>query len=137
MQSAEALFDQGKYADAEVEYRAIVGMKTRVLGPKRRETLKSRSNLATTLYAQGKYAEAELENYGVFDLQVPLLGPDDPDVTQTCYNLALCLKAEGKKPKLALDFARLASSHWILTLGFDHPDTQKAMKLAKELEQAQ
>jgi len=56
---AGVLYNQGDYAEAEVEYRAVLKLWEEELGGKHPSTLGCRYNLGVALNAQGKYAEAE------------------------------------------------------------------------------
>jgi hypothetical protein len=58
MHLGDALQAQGKFADAEKEYRAVLAIRARVLGPEHRETLDCRNKLANVLQAQGKKPDA-------------------------------------------------------------------------------
>ena len=52
----------GQFAEAEKEYRAVLAIRERLLGPEHPDTLTSRNNLACVLEAQGNHAEAEKED---------------------------------------------------------------------------
>ena len=53
------LWNQGRYAEAEQEYRQLLDLDRRVLGPDHPGTLTAMSNLALTIQAEGRLAEAE------------------------------------------------------------------------------
>ena len=76
------LADQGKYAQAETEYRAVIKLEEKVLVPSTL-TLATRGNLAGMLFEQGKYAEAEAEYRAVIKLEEKVLGPEHPDTLMT------------------------------------------------------
>ncbi|MGA7126164.1 MAG: tetratricopeptide repeat protein [Chthoniobacterales bacterium] len=56
---ADTLDSEGKYVEAETEYRTVVRLKGKVKGPENPDTLGSRSDLGNALLHQGKYADAE------------------------------------------------------------------------------
>ena len=79
---------EGKYAEAEAEYRAVLKLREKVLGPEHPDTLASRNNLAGALYGEGKYAEAEAEYRAVLKLREKVLGPEHPDTLLSRNDLA-------------------------------------------------
>ena len=56
---ADALRDDGRYADAEKVQLDVLATTNRVLGEEHPDTLMSAANLASTYSKQGKYTEAE------------------------------------------------------------------------------
>jgi tetratricopeptide (TPR) repeat protein len=130
---AVALQSQGKYAEAETEFRAVLKLEEKVLGPEHPSTLGSRNNLANVLAGQGKYAEAEAEYREVIKLREKVLGPEHPNTLSSCFNLALCLKAENKTDE-AKEFARRAAQGANKILGVNHPDVLKYAKVWQELQ---
>ena len=85
-------YDQGKYAEAEMEFRSALNIYQRVLGPEHPDTLKNRQQLATALASNGKFVEAEAEWQAVLSIRERLLAPNHPDVSECCYGLAVRLK---------------------------------------------
>ena len=60
---ADALREQGKYAEAEAQDRELIKIaEKKVLGPEHPDTLRSRNSLAAALDNEGKYAEAEAQD---------------------------------------------------------------------------
>ena len=93
---AAALFFQGKYDQAETEYRAVLQLREKILGPEHPDTLKTRNNLALALDYQAKYADAEPEYRELLRLKEKVLGPEDPSTLITRSGLADTLDSEGK-----------------------------------------
>ena len=56
---ANTLRDQGKYAEAEVQYKDVIQVEENVLGPEQRDTLNACYNYAYQLAQQGKRNEAK------------------------------------------------------------------------------
>ena len=130
---AYALWYQGKYAVAKVEYRDVINISTTVLGPEHPQTLWTRRGLANVLREQGQYAQAETEYREVVKVEDNGLGKEHPETLQTSYNLALCLMAENK-PDEAKEFAHRAANGAKINLGRNHPDTVKYEKFWQDLQ---
>jgi len=56
---ANTLRDQGKYAEAEAQYKQVIEAEEKVLGPEHRDTLNACYNLAYQLGQQGKRDQAK------------------------------------------------------------------------------
>ncbi|KAI3319063.1 kinase-like protein [Xylariaceae sp. AK1471] len=56
---ARSLLEKQNYSAAEVEYREVSKLETKLLGPRDKDTLNTMDNLAITLNGQKKYEEAE------------------------------------------------------------------------------
>jgi tetratricopeptide (TPR) repeat protein/tRNA A-37 threonylcarbamoyl transferase component Bud32 len=93
---ADLLFAQGKYGDAEKQYRSVIEIRSRALGPEHPETLASRNRLIYALNEEEKHAEAEAEARQVVKLREKILGFEHPDTLLSRYNLASALYHEGK-----------------------------------------
>ncbi|MEM9456171.1 MAG: serine/threonine-protein kinase [Myxococcota bacterium] len=93
---ANVLFVQGKYQDAEDEYRRALDLHGSAPEPNRLELATIRGGLANALDRQGKHALAEIEQREALQLHVQALGPDHPRVAITRSNLAIVLEAQGK-----------------------------------------
>ena len=93
---AYVLGEQGKYAEAETEFRTVIKLVEKVLGTEHPETLSVRSELAAMLGDQGKYAEAESEDRTVIKLQEKVLGPEHPQTLASRGTLAFALYGHGK-----------------------------------------
>ena len=63
---ANTLSHQGKYAEAETEYREVLKLDEKVLGAEHPETLLTWNGLGNVLDVEGRYAEAEKEDRAVF-----------------------------------------------------------------------
>jgi tetratricopeptide (TPR) repeat protein len=128
---ADAPEGQGKYTEAESEYRSVIKLWGKLLGPEHPDTLASRSGLSKTLMDRGKDAEADMRE--VIKLQEKVIGPDHPDTLKSCYDLASGLKRLGKFEE-AKEFARRAAEGARKVLGPDHPSKRKYEKLLQDLE---
>ena len=122
---ADALHDQGRYAEAESELRDIIAIQERVLGPEHPDTLSSRNNLANALSSQGKYAEAEAEHRAVLAIRERVLGPEHPDTLSSRNNLANALYAQGKYAE-AEEVHRAVLAIRERVLGPEHTGTLKS-----------
>ncbi len=85
---------QGKYAKAEVEYRAVLAARERVLGPEHPDTSRSHYDLALCLRKQSKLEEAKREATAAYAGWRKSLGDGD---SCTRDALGLLYKMEGWK----------------------------------------
>ncbi|MBC9007004.1 tetratricopeptide repeat protein, partial [Micromonospora aurantiaca (nom. illeg.)] len=76
---AVVMQEQGRYGEAETEYREVLAAQTRLLGADHPDTLIIRHSLAVVMQEQGRYGEAETEYREVLAAQTRLLGADHPD----------------------------------------------------------
>jgi tetratricopeptide (TPR) repeat protein len=93
MNLANTLLSQGKHAEAETTYRAVLALQQRVLGPEHPNTMDTFANLASALRSQGNYAEAETTYRAVLAIQQRVLGPEHPNTMKTAKNLVVCVRA--------------------------------------------
>jgi tetratricopeptide (TPR) repeat protein len=119
---ASALHAQGKDAEAEQEYRAVLKLQQRVLGPEHPDTLRSRNNLAIALDSQGKPAEAEQEHRVLLKTEELVLGVEHPDTLASRVNLASALRAQGKPAEAERDH-RVVQEAIQRVLGAEHPSS--------------
>ena len=83
-----ALFDQGKYAEAETQGRNLIMLQTKVLGPEHFRTLGTRMNLAIALDQRANMQTRKQEDGEVIKLEEKVLGPEHPDTLLSRMNLA-------------------------------------------------
>jgi hypothetical protein len=74
---------QGRAADAEAEYRQVLDIRQRVLGPEHPSTLETRHEIAGMMVEQGRAADAEAEYRQVLDIRQRVLGPEHPSTRLT------------------------------------------------------
>ena len=84
-QQAEALWTQGKYAQAQPLFEKALEIRRRLLTDDHPDTAASYNNLAMNLNAQGKYALAQPLFEKALEIRRRLLTDDHPD-TATSYN---------------------------------------------------
>lgn len=77
--STRLLADQGKYAAAEAEYRAVLKLQEKVLGPQHPDTLSTCFYLARCLHAEGSKGEAKELAKRAVDGARKVLGQEHPD----------------------------------------------------------
>ena len=127
-----ALARQGKYEEAENDFREVITTEQTALGPEHPATLGSRAGLSNVLTSQGKYAEAEAECRQLIPLQEKVFGPEHPSTLDTCYTLAYGLAQQGKLLDAKI-FARRAADAASKVLGANHPMAQKYAKFLQDL----
>ena len=129
------LRQQGKLAETEQEYRALLEDQIRQLGPEDTQTLNTRNNLACALHEQRNYAGAEQEHRAVLAARQRVFGLEHLDVAQSRSNLANTLRAQGKHAEAEQELhavLAIQENH----LGPENPDTLKTRnKLAGALAQ--
>ena len=92
---AVELQNQGKYADAERAYRAILAAR-RALPAADAALSSTLDRLAATIGAQGRYAEAAPLLQEALTLRLKLFGENDPLVAQTYNLVAINLENQGQ-----------------------------------------
>jgi len=107
MNLANALHNQGKYAEAEQMHRQVLEVEKRVLGKEHLHTLIGMTNLANTLNARGKAAEAEQMHRQVLEVQERVRGKEHPDTLLSMNNLASALRMQGKYAQAEQGFRRV------------------------------
>jgi ATP/maltotriose-dependent transcriptional regulator MalT len=76
---AELLDNEGKYAEAETEYRSVLTLREKVVGGEHPDTLATCFNLATCLRAEGNASDAKALAQRAVDGARKSLGPEHPD----------------------------------------------------------
>jgi tetratricopeptide (TPR) repeat protein len=92
---AKALEEQGKYTEAESEYRAVIQLREKVLGVEHPDTLQTCSNLAGCLRAEAKMQEAKAFAQRAAEGAQKVLGPEHPDTKKYEQLLRELLAKEG------------------------------------------
>ena len=90
------LSGQGKFEEAEQQYRAALVLWEAVFGPEDADTIRSRLRLAIYLRTQNKQAAAEQELRGLLDTQEHMNGVVPRQIFLTCLHLTETLRAQGK-----------------------------------------
>ncbi|MBP1781882.1 tetratricopeptide (TPR) repeat protein [Micromonospora sp. HB375] len=119
---ASALHSQGRYAEAEIEYREVLAIQTRVLGAEHPDTLRTRYGLANVLDSQGRYAEAEIEYCEVLVASSRVLGAEHPDTLRLRHGLANVLDSQGRYAEAEIEYREVLAA-FTRVLGAEHPDT--------------
>lgn len=117
---ATALFEQGKYAEAEPLLRQALAIRQKRLDHQHPEVAEGLNNLAAVLDREGKYAEAESLYRQALAIKQQRLRSGDPDLIGGINNLAVALDHQGKYVEAELFFRRALamSQKW---LGPEHP----------------
>jgi len=132
---ANLLFDQGQYHDAENVARAVVEVRSHVLGSEHPDTLRSRNRLAVTLWRQAKFMEAEADFRKLIKLEEKAIGPEHPNTLSSRHRLAAVLYREGKYAEAEAEDRQVLKLREKV-LGLEHPDILVARQcLALELDQ--
>lgn len=113
---------QGRYADAESEFRDIAAVQTRVLGPDDAQTLATRQELARVISNRGRYAESQIACQEVLEATQRVLGPQHPDTLTARYYLARVIGEQGQYKEAEAAFRDLLQAD-IQALGPEHPLT--------------
>jgi tetratricopeptide (TPR) repeat protein len=75
---ANTLRDQRKYVEAEAQYKQVIQLEEKVLGPEHRDTLNACYNLAYQLGQQGKIRQAKALAERAAKGAAKVLGVNDP-----------------------------------------------------------
>ena len=101
---AMALLNEGKYAEAEAEYRTEMDSCMRLGGPDSSHTLRARTDLAMVLSVRGKHADAERELRSVMGIRRRVLGAEDQDTLWSERMLAEALRSQGKNAEAEKEY---------------------------------
>ena len=91
-----ALYQQGRYSEAEPYAKEALRLSTEEFGPNDPTTVAILNNLAELYRAQGKYAEAEPLYQRSLAIKEKTLGPEHPDVATSLENYATLLRETGR-----------------------------------------
>lgn len=119
---ANTLSGQGKHAEAEREYRAVLGINERVLGAEHPNSLTSRNNFASALWSQGTVEEAEREYRTVLGIRERVQGPEHPHTLKSHWGVAIVLQGQGKHVEAETVYRRILPIMERVQ-GPEHPDT--------------
>ncbi len=117
---ASLLDAQGRYDEAEAEFRTVLTLVVGALGPDHLEVAGCRSSLAAALDRQGRYDEAEAEYRTALALRVAALSPDHPEVANLRNDLGVVLDNQGKHADAEAEY-RAALAVRQAALPPDHP----------------
>ena len=128
---ANAYRTQGKYEEAEVNYKHAVSILENSVGPKHPNLATVLNNLAVLYRKQGKYIEAESLYRRALIIVEKALGPGHRNVAMSLNNLAILYQKQGKFTE-AESIQKRALLILEKALGTDHPDVAKTLRnLAK------
>ena len=123
--------NQGRYAEAEGEFRKIWEIRRRqdVLGEDHPDTLTARHNLALQLGRRGNFAEAEDEFRAIWEIRrrPEVLGEEHPDTLRARANFAFQVGRLGRYAEAEDELRKV----WEIrrrpdVLGEEHPETLRA-----------
>jgi tetratricopeptide (TPR) repeat protein len=124
-EQAEALFAQGKYAQAQPLYEKSLEIYRRLLTDDHPQTASICNSLAVNLTNQGKYAQAQPLFEKALEIRRRLLSDDHPETARSYDNLAANLAAQGKYAQADPPYEKaMEIRHRLLT--DDHPDTARS-----------
>jgi Tetratricopeptide repeat len=124
---------QGLRAQAEALYRAVLEVRTRILGPDNLSTLATRHQLAHEIAARGDHATAEAEHRAVLEAETRILGPDGLGTLITRHCLAHEIAARGDHATAEAEHRAVLEAQ-IRILGPDAPRTLNTRRcLAQEI----
>jgi len=92
----EALYDQGKYAQAQPLFENALEIRRRLLTDDHPDTALSYNNLAVNLDFLGKYSQAQPLHEKGLEIRLRLLRDDHPDTASSYVNVAINLHGQGK-----------------------------------------
>jgi tetratricopeptide (TPR) repeat protein/CHAT domain-containing protein len=91
-----SLLRQGRYPEAEPQYRRAMDIDEKAYGPEQPDSVASLNNLALLLKMQGRYADAEPMYRSALAIREKTLGASHAETAISLNNLAELLKAEGR-----------------------------------------
>jgi len=112
---------EGKFVDAELEYRAAFALWEAAPEPDPLAMARAHGNLGSALNGQGRYDEGEAEQRTGLALRIRALGPDHPDVARAHVNVGNSLYGRGRYREAEAEY-RTALAIGLRALGPEHPD---------------
>ena len=103
--AGEAAYEQGRYAEAEVQLKAAL-QEAESFEPDDPRLAQSLNNLGLLYEAQGKYAEAEPLYQRALGIWEKALGPDHPNAATSLENYAALLRKTDREAEAAKMEAR-------------------------------
>ncbi len=131
-QAGLALYNVGKYAEAEPLYQRSLAIWEQALGKNHPDVATSLNNLALLYKTQGKYAEAEPLYQRSLAIIEKTLGKDHPNVALCLNNLAALYHTQGKYAEAEPLYQRSLVIRE-QALGKDHPDVARSLNNLAEL----
>ncbi|EED13293.1 kinesin light chain, putative [Talaromyces stipitatus ATCC 10500] len=122
---ADCLASDGRYQEAEVLYKKLVGVNQEKGGSEHVFTLTSMANLAETYRNQGRWNEAERLNVQVMETWKTVLCADRPDTLSSMNNFAYTWKSQGKLQD-TLTLVKKCSDMRRKVLGPSHPGSRSS-----------
>ena len=122
----EALFKQGKYAEALPVAQQALRLAEENFGREHVHTATVLNNLANVYLRQGKYAEAEPLYQRAFTIREKELGVEHPEVASSLDGLAILYAEQGKYAEAEPLFQR-ALTIKEKALGPEHPDVARSL----------
>ena len=120
-----ALYEQGRYAEAEPLFRKALDIRRRALGEGHADIAANYGNLASSISGQGRWAEAEPLFRKALDIFRTSLGEKHPETAIGYNNLGYNLRQEGRDAD-AEPFLRKALEIRRAILGERHLDTAES-----------
>ncbi|KAK8031893.1 hypothetical protein PG990_001627 [Apiospora arundinis] len=120
------LYERGRWREKEPVDKTALSLRTKVLGEKHPDTIRSMAELATTYHTQGRYDEAEKIYLEVLGLRREVLGEKHPDTITSMAELAATYHAQGRSnedEKISVEVLGLRRE----VLGEKHTDTISSM----------
>jgi tetratricopeptide (TPR) repeat protein len=106
---ANTLRDQGKYAEAEAEYKQVIQIEEKVLGPENFDTLDACYNYAYQLAQQGKRNEAKALAERAAKSALKILGANDTDTREYTKFLEILNKGQ----PIPTPYMKFHDSFWV------------------------
>jgi len=129
---AVVLQASGELEEAERYHREVIARDSETLGPTHPYVLTNRSNYALYLMYADRFEDAIEEHKKILDIRIEALGPQHSDTGVSKFMLAQCYQ-KTERYEEALEYAQLAYDCFAPNLGADHPYTQRAVRVAREV----
>lgn len=123
---AMALFDQGKFAEAEPFLMQALDQAGRELGLEHPEYATLLASLAVLNYSQGRYNDSERHFRQVLAIREKVLDPGHPQIADTLDKLGALYSAQGRLDDADRHYARALAMRE-RALGSAHPDVAQSL----------
>jgi tetratricopeptide (TPR) repeat protein len=130
---AMTINEMGHYAQAETLYRGALTLFQLIIGPTHPDTIKTYTNLATNLHDQGRYEDADDVVTTILPTMQSIQGEEAHGNYIEALEFHSILLHWMQMYAIALDVAGQVYEQRLISVGYAHYDTQRALSHVRDL----